>query len=114
VGTGPTFTPEASLHPKLTSGSDDKDRQNRVRKAVPARGRGTVFESNLTEGRGLLACNSLPAGRGGQKPAVAYSAKKERIPGRRDLAMAAIGEKLESGTNLTSEDLVELNRTIYI
>ena len=46
-------------------------------------------------------------------PDALAAAKKDRIPQRRDLAMATIMEKLEGGATLTSDNLVELNRAIY-
>ena len=46
-------------------------------------------------------------------PEALAAAKKDRITQRRDLAMAAISEKLETGATLTSDDVVELNRAIY-
>ncbi|PNI07330.1 NADP oxidoreductase [Arthrobacter sp. AFG7.2] len=41
------------------------------------------------------------------------AARKDRVPQRRDVAMATITEKIEGGATLTSDDLVELNRSTY-
>jgi 8-hydroxy-5-deazaflavin:NADPH oxidoreductase len=46
-------------------------------------------------------------------PAALQSARKDRIPQRRDAAMATITEKIEGGATLTSDDIVELNRSTY-
>lgn len=46
-------------------------------------------------------------------PEALASAKKERIPQRRDLAMTMVMEKIEGGVALVNDDMVELNRSTY-
>ncbi|GAB3529438.1 NADPH-dependent F420 reductase [Arthrobacter monumenti] len=46
-------------------------------------------------------------------PSALAAAKKDLIPQRRYLAIAAITEKIEKGETLISDDLVELNRGLY-
>jgi predicted dinucleotide-binding enzyme len=46
-------------------------------------------------------------------PAALQAARKDLIARRRDLAITTITEKIENGAVLTSDDLVEINRSIY-
>lgn len=46
-------------------------------------------------------------------PGALAAAKKDRVPQRRDLAMATVMEKIDGGTPLTADEMVELNRDIY-
>lgn len=46
-------------------------------------------------------------------PGALASADKVLLPGRRDKAMAIIGERVEAGESLTVDDLVTINRSIY-
>ena len=46
-------------------------------------------------------------------PAALQAARKDLIARRRDLAMATISEKIENGAVLTSDDVVEINRSTY-
>lgn len=48
-----------------------------------------------------------------QIPAALEAARKDRIPQRRDLVMASIMGKTEAGVTFSSDDLVDLNRSIY-
>lgn len=47
-------------------------------------------------------------------PDALASAEKDRIPRRRDLTMAVIVERAESGATITGDYLVRLNRAIYM
>lgn len=46
-------------------------------------------------------------------PGALSAAKKDRIPQRRELSMATVMEKIEGGTPLTNDDMVELNRDVH-
>ena len=46
-------------------------------------------------------------------PAALQAARKDLIARRRDLAITTITEKIENGAVLTTDDLVEINRSIY-
>ena len=46
-------------------------------------------------------------------PAALQAARKDLIARRRDLAITTITEKIENGAVLTSDDLMEINRSIY-
>ncbi|WP_350003842.1 NAD(P)-binding domain-containing protein [Pseudarthrobacter sp. WHRI 8279] len=46
-------------------------------------------------------------------PAALQAARKDLISPRRDLAITTITEKIENGAVLTTDDLVEINRSIY-
>lgn len=47
-------------------------------------------------------------------PAALAAAEKDRLPERRDKAMAVIGERVGAGLSLTVDDFVAINRAIYI
>lgn len=48
-----------------------------------------------------------------QIPAALHAARKDLISERRDIAMATISEKIQNGAILTSDDIVEINRSTY-
>ncbi|WP_104182334.1 NADPH-dependent F420 reductase [Arthrobacter sp. B0490] len=49
----------------------------------------------------------------GALPDALAAAKKDRIPQRRDIAMATIGARVEAGTIVTANDIVDVNRATY-